>query len=249
MEINTPVDDQGAIVVHEEDISRGTENLPAAMRGRDNVSANPPVDPPKIPGNVINISFTDAQFVRWMASQSQSQSRDRPIHALSPSEPNEDEYYEDLDGQGAPEDAPLLADTGSATVGNNPGEDFMALLTSSDNSQPVENVAEDDVRMEELGLAWAACYAQEETAGPDINQGLADLVAKYGRAKPVDDNIRTSMAKISVPGNCPKLVVPSLNSDVQVALPRLNAKLTERVLAKITGIVCKAMVYLSIYIP
>ena len=80
MEINTPVDDQGAIiVVHEEDISQGTANLPAPMRGRDHVSANPPVDPPKLPGNVINISLSDAQFVKWRASQSQSQSSDRPF--------------------------------------------------------------------------------------------------------------------------------------------------------------------------
>ena len=244
MEFDTPVDDQGAVVEREEDVSRGTVNLPAPLRGHIPVSINPPLGPPTSSGNVT-LTFTDAQFDRWIASQAYSQTSDRPFHALSPSEPNEDEYYGDTEGQEALEDAPALTDSGSANIGNNPGRDFVALLASSDNnnnSQPVDNVAGDDVLLDQLGLAWAACYAQEETAGPDIDQGLADLVAKYVRAKPVDDNIRASMAKISVPGNCPKLVVPSLNSDVQVALSKLNAKLTERVLAKITGIVCKSMV-------
>ena len=100
MEFDTPVDDQGAVVEREEDVSRGTVNLPAPSRERIPVSTNPPLGPPTSSGNVT-LTFTDAQFDRWIASQAYSQTSDRPFHALSPSEPNEDEYYGDTEGQEA----------------------------------------------------------------------------------------------------------------------------------------------------
>ena len=50
--------------------------------------------------------------------------------------------------------------------------DFGALF-DSDNPQTAHDDAGDDVLLNELGLAWAACYAQEEASGPAINQGLA----------------------------------------------------------------------------
>ena len=234
------------------DARLGPVSEPAFLREANNVSLRPPVLSPSVPGGV-SLNFTDDQFAKWMACQSRPQPRvalipesapnaslfDTPVHALSPSETDEGGVFDDFDSPGPSGVAPRLSGPDGAVIGNNPGEDFMALFKPpNDTSLPND----DDVRLEELGLAWAACYAQEEAAGPNINQGLADIVGKYMRAKPSDENIRVSLAKISVPGNCPRLVVPSLDSDVQLALRKLNSKLTERVLAKVSGIVCKAMV-------
>ena len=95
--------------------------------------------------------------------------------------------------------------------------------------------------VDKLGLAWGSCYMQNEVPGPDINQTLASLVEKHVRDRPVDDELKKLLAALAIPGNCPKLVVPLLNKELEEAFGSKCAKICERTLARITALSCKAM--------
>ena len=117
--------------------------------------------------------------------------------------------------------------------------EFAALLAPASESVPP--VVEGDFDLAKLGLAWGSCYPQDEVPGPDINQGLADLVTKHVRNRPVDEQLRKLLASMSIPGNCVNLTVPQLNPELEEVFSNNNAKITERVLARITAISFKAM--------
>ena len=201
----------------------------------DNVPVSDPV-PPSHP------FLTEDQFQRWMASQRPpvpephiASGVDRQAHALSDyGQDDNDLNLAEFDFHAEARDEALDQPVDSS----DPVGDVMALLGPEVSSQPVD----EDRRLVELGLTWASCYAQDESVGPGISQGLADLVARFVRNKPIEEQVRKMMSEIAVPDNCPRLVVPQLNTGVFLALRKHNSKLTERVLSKITGIVCKAMV-------
>ena len=186
--------------------------------------------------------MTDEQFKIFMATVNPpvplvAPAMNRPAHAMSDSGPEELNNDINLDDYGDDAEAcdELMAqpDAPSDPVG-----DVMALMAPDVSAQS----SGDEQLLSELGLAWAQCYAKDESVGPEISGGLAELVAQYMRNRPLDEHIREIMSKIAVPKNCPRMVVPQLNSGVNLAMKLPNSKLTERVLARITAIVCKAMV-------
>ena len=191
--------------------------------------------------------LTEDQFQRWLETQRPPVQHhvpnvseiQRPTHAMSESGlDNEYDSLCDLGGHEATVGTAQMPARDGLVGSVNPVGDIMALIEPEVSNQPDG----DDQRLVELGLTWASCYAQDESTGPGISKGLADLVAKFVRNKPVEESVRKMMVEISVPENCPRLVVPQLNTGVSLALRAPNSKLTERVLSKITGIVCKAMV-------
>ena len=225
--------DRGSDVGRAEDIGLGTSQpVPLQVTVPESIKPSVPVLP--------NIALTDAQFERWLASQSLPSTVDRPVASTSHKAAHDMSDSGDSTGDGDP--LPAFDTQGDAPVdAPNPADAFSALLaTASSAAGPAQ--PDDDSYLDQLGLTWAACYAQEEAVGPKLNDQFAGLVKNYVRAKPADMCINSSLAKIAIPENCKSLVVPSLNPEVAVAMRNHNAKLTERVLARITGIVCKAMV-------
>ncbi|MEL7523835.1 MAG: hypothetical protein AAGJ80_19815, partial [Cyanobacteria bacterium J06553_1] len=95
--------------------------------------------------------------------------------------------------------------------------------------------------LDKLGLAWGACYMRDDVPGPAIDSALASLLTSHVRNRLVDEELKKLMADVSVPANCPNLVVPLLNKELEEVFESKSAKICERTLAKITAITCKAM--------
>ena len=142
---------------------------------------------------------------------------------------------------------PLPAAVNAPTIANS-SQDFAALFSApavspepvaGTSASPAQVVAGFDV--DKLGLAWGACYMQNEVPGPDINPALASLLTAHVRDRPVDDELKKLMTKLLIPGNCPNLVVPLLNKELEEVFEHKGAKICERTLARITALACKAM--------
>ena len=57
-------------------------------------------------------------------------------------------------------------------------------------------------------------FDQDEDIGPNINQQLADIINKRWSAKLSEPKMKEKMKKYSRPGNCDKLTVPRVHTEI-----------------------------------
>ena len=122
------------------------------------------------------------------------------------------------------------------------GFDFSIVdLVAKDNVQPSAPAPVPGSVVDLITQDWGAIYNDEEVFGPPVSDSLADLVNRYVRCRPSDEQLRKAQAEVLIPSNCKGLSVPLLNKDFEGVFAYKHGVFMERQLCRQIGLVCKAV--------
>lgn len=120
-------------------------------------------------------------------------------------------------------------------------DDPLARLESIFDQENRPSTSALDEHFDRLISDLSDLFATDETKGPEITAGLANIVHNSLRRKPNDDHVKKLMELYKAPSNVANLMVPRTNADVWEALNR-GPKFVDVSLQKTQALLGKALV-------
>ena len=111
-------------------------------------------------------------------------------------------------------------------------------------TQPQTATSKPDQVCDVLGLVgknWGQIYNNEEKFGPPVDVQIAELVNKFIRARPGEEQLNKATEDILVPENTKMLTVPLLNKEFEGKFQYSHGAVVERTSCRHIGLACKAL--------